>query len=743
MRAALLSALCFLLLPGAAAGQNEALIGRPEISDIEFVGNATFPTDTLKRAIVNRETECKSFFLEPLCAVGLKFADDRRYFLADELPRDAIRLQIYYSQRGYREAKVATDTTRSDDGKVALNFTIEEGPPVLVDSIAVLGAGDVEDPSLLGNLPLVKGDPLSRIAIEATRDSLESRLHDAGYAYALVLLRTDFPLGSQSARVTFDVDPGPQAHFGPIEIFGNRELSDDVIRRMIRFREGDLYGFTKILDAQRNLFGLEIVQYARVDTLPTADLDTIIPMRVEITEGDEYRVRAGAGWSTAECLSTEVQWAARNFLGGARRLQVRGRVSNVFAERLNDPFCAQAGVGAYGRLNYLVAVDFAQPWIFSPRNSLSLGLYGERTSLPDVFVRKAIGVNAVLVRSMGRGTSLALSYRPQLSLLDAAEVFFCTSFLACDPADIAIIQRASWLAPVGASLWTNRTDNLLNPRSGYRAALDLEHASRFTGSNYAYERVLAEASVYRPLGAGVVASRLRGGWVAPGEFSLLQGSQAGRDVVHPQKRFFAGGSNSVRGLAQNRLGPKVLTVNVERLLVPDTVGGQPICAVAQVVTRACDASALDTLDGGRFTPQPTGGTRLIEGNLEIRFPITARAFEGVTFLDFGQVWSEDQKVALGDLEWTPGVGVRYYSAIGPIRLDFGYRTGGSESLQVVTSQVAPCTPRPGDELCIEVSPGAGFTRAGQLAVMEPRVPFPTKLSFVRRLQVHFSIGQAF
>ena len=747
MKAALLVALGFLILPGAAAGQNEELIGRPEVSDIRIVGNVTFPTDTLKRAIVNRETECRTILLKlklvPFCAVGLGFAEDRHFLLVDEVPRDAIRLRLYYWQRGFREAAVETATTPSSENKVELTFTIEEGAPVLVDSIAVLGGQDIEDPSLLENLLLVKGDPLSRIAVEATRDSLESRLHDAGYAYALVLLRTDLPLGSHSAHVTFDVDPGPRAHFGPIEIFGNRELSDDVIRRMIGVREGDLYGTTKILDAQRNLFGLEIVQYARVDTLPTADLDTIIPLRVEITEGDEYRVRAGAGWSTAECLSTEAQWTARNFLGGARRLQVRGRLSNVLAERLNDPFCTQAGVGAYGRLNWLVAVDFAQPWIFSPRNSLSLGLYGERTSLPEVFVRKAVGLNAVLVRSLGRGTSLALSYRPQLSVLEAAEVFFCTSFLACDPADIDIIQSASWLAPVGANLSTNRTDNLLNPRSGYRASVDLEHASRLTGSNYAYERALAEASVYRPIGASVVASRLRGGWVAPGEFSLLQGGQTGRDVVHPQKRFFAGGSNSVRGLAQNRLGPKVLTVSVERLLVPDSVGNQPICTIDQVMSLACDASTLDTLGGGRFTPQPTGGTRLVEGSLELRFPITARAFEGVTFLDFGQVWGEDQKVALGDLEWTPGVGVRYYSAIGPIRLDFGYRTGGPESLQVVTSQVNACTPSLGDAACTTISPGSGFTRAGKLAVMQPRVLFPGTLDFWQRLQVHFSIGQAF
>ena len=210
----------------------------------------------------------------------------------------------------------------------------------------------------------------------------------------------------------------------------------------------------------------------------------------------------------------------------------RSRLSNVLADRLQGPFCAQAGVGAYGRLNWLVGVDFAQPWIFSPRNSLSLGIYGERTSLPDVFVRQSVGVNAVLARALGRGASLALSYRPQLASLEAAEVFFCTSFLACDPADIALLQSASWLAPVGLNLATNRTDNLLNPKSGYRASLDFEHASRVTGSDFAYSRAVAEAAIYRGIGRGVVvASRLRGGWIEAGRFALLDPGGAGHEGV--------------------------------------------------------------------------------------------------------------------------------------------------------------------------------------------------------------------
>ena len=71
MRRLLLSVLlAAAALPGSAAGQEEEARGRPEVTAIEFVGNRTFATDTLKRAIVNRETECRAWFLFALCRLN-------------------------------------------------------------------------------------------------------------------------------------------------------------------------------------------------------------------------------------------------------------------------------------------------------------------------------------------------------------------------------------------------------------------------------------------------------------------------------------------------------------------------------------------------------------------------------------------------------------------------------------------------------------------------------------------------
>jgi hypothetical protein len=175
------------------------------------------------------------------------------------------------------------------------------------------------------------------------------------------------------------------------------------------------------------------------------------------------------------------------------------------------------------------------------------------------------------------------------------------------------------------------------------------------------------------------------------------------------------------------------------LLAPDTAG-VPVCTPDQIIDSSCDASRAA---GGIFTSRPIGGTRVVEGNVELRVAV-GRDFEVVTFGDFGEVWGDGETFDLADLEFTPGVGVRYLSPIGPIRVDLGYSFRGDERLSVVTRQIAPyggdcsvtdspCLLVPGDAMRIP------YVETGELAVL-PSVLFGESES---RFQLHLSIGQAF
>jgi outer membrane protein insertion porin family/translocation and assembly module TamA len=682
------------------------------------------------------------------------FSLDEHYLDAVELPNDAMRLYWYYRQRGYRDATIGTpQVEESGGGKVDITFGIDEGRPVLVDSISFIGIEGVEQSSLLRRLPLEEGDPLSAILLDATRDSLLVRLRNDGYAHADVLRSIFVPNDAPyQAMVEYDVLTGPRARFGAVVLrrdSASAHLSDAALLRMLPFGPGDVYRRDLVLQGQRNLFSLELVRNATIEEHLDFEPDSLVPLTVDIFEGDVHRVETAVGWSTSDCLNTETTWASRNFLGGARRLQVRGRVSNILARDLGGSVCPQSGSGDFADINWLLSAELFQPWFFSTRNSFTASVFAERQSLPDVFVRRAVGVTASLNRVLGPGTSLSAGYRPQLSTLDAAEVFFCTSLLVCDPEDIRVLQRANWLSPVGVLLTRARTNSLLNPSDGYQLLLDLEHASTLTGSEFAYNRVIAEGTWYDELARRTVwAARLRVGWVAGGEFGRV--SLGGLGVIHPQKRFYAGGANSVRGFAQNRLGPRVLTADVEDLLGYRPAGEDaflpPVCAPEDILALVCDAGALDD---GAFSPRPTGGTRLLEGTLEYRFAF-AGDFQAVLFTDLGQVWREGATLRLDDLEASPGVGVRYFSPIGPVRLDVAYRFREGEPLPVVTSLLEPfqAGEHPFESQLRVAGPnGEAMTipwiKQDHLAILDRTVLFGDSGGFFRRFQLHLSIGQAF
>ena len=103
----------------------------------------------------------------------------------------------------------------------------------------------------------------------------------------------------------------------------------------------------------------------------------------------------------------------------------------------------------------------------------------------------------------------------------------------------------------------DRSDQPFSPTKGYVARLDIEHASAYTLSDYRYNRVVLrrrglrtqERHAERLLGASALGRVVR---------ALSSGTDSG--VLHPRKRFYAGGANSVRGYAENQLGPRILTI---------------------------------------------------------------------------------------------------------------------------------------------------------------------------------------
>ena len=728
---AFLGALVSTLAPAPAAAQRGP--DSVEVRSIEFEGNESFPDAQLRTAIVAAPTRCASSALLPVCWFG--GALDRQFFDPRIFAADSFRIRLFYYQRGFREARVELDSVRRGTG-IDVRFDIAEGRPVLVDSIRYEGLEQVPA-RLLRNLPLRVGAPLSEPQFEATRDTLRVRLQDRGYYHADVLANYEILSGSPySARVEYLAMPGPLTRFGAVEVLGARRVDTAVVRRMLAFRPGDPYSRQAVLQSQRNLFGLEIFRHAEVTPLATGT-DSVIPVRVQVNEGDLHRFRFGLGISTAEFLNAEGRWTSRNFMGGARRLEVRGRVANLVAQSLGGvrpPFerCTDIYCDLSGSLN----VDFAQPRFLGAGNTFGAGAFLERVTVPQVYVRTSGGAYTSLSRTLGRGTVATLGYRPELTRLESAEEVFCVNFTACEAEEIGVLRERHRLAPFSLGFARERANSLLAPTRGHALRLEAELAGGFSGSEFSYFRLLGEAVRYgEPFRGVVLATRLRPGW------ARALGAPGDNLGLHPQKRFFAGGPNSVRGFAQYRLGPKLLTVDAARVLArPDSLGGAG-CTPQEINAGKCDLAQLAARHPDQLDARPVGGAVLIEGNVEVRVPLLVDRVRGALFVDFGQVWRTPGEVRLSGIAWSPGIGVRYFSPIGPIRVDLGYNAQGAERLSVLTTEVCDASQDP----CGPIEVGQTYQQLANRTTLrlQPAVAWDPYDSFTDRLQIHFSIGQAF
>ncbi|UCC73325.1 MAG: BamA/TamA family outer membrane protein [Gemmatimonadota bacterium] len=732
-----------LLVPEPAAAQTTARDTLPVVRKVQFQGNSAFADGEVRRAIATRASGCKSVLLSPLCWLGWGAFVRTERFDARELRTDVARIRVFYYRRGFRNAQIDT-TVVHQDGFVDVAFAIAEGEPVIVRELQVRGLEEISDAgAIISELQLSVGQPFSEVDMTASQERIERELRKRGYADAAVLKEATIPSSDTlGAFVVLEAVPGPRSRIGEVEVVGTVQIDPEDVKRLLTFRSGDVYNEDEIVRSQRTLYSLALFDYVDI-TRGLTSPDSTIDVRVQINEARLRGVQFGVGLSTTECFQVEAAWSHRNIFGGTRSLELRGVLSNLGTAQLARQFpCTQAGVeresglvtDPYNKINWRLRADFRQPWFLGTENWLRLGVFGERQSLPGIYTRVSYGGDVQLSREISPGTALIGTYRAGRDSLEegSADFLFCANFLICTPEDIGLLEQPRWLSWVAVTFARSRTDAVLNPTRGYRFTIEGETASRFTGSEWAYYRAQGEVSWFQRFGRNVLALRVRGGLVRP-IGSGIEGvdlSTRSEPVTHPLKRQYAGGAFTVRGFGQNLLGPLVLLTNRNNLegCLEDPV-------VTENNTWVCNPIE-EGLTSDQVFPRPVGGENSIVANAELRVPFGAGRWVGVAFVDLGQVWTVRGEVSSADrLAWSPGVGIRYQSPVGPLRLDIGYNTSGSKVYPVVSEleneegeaiivQLGDANDKPHP---FEYDPfeGSGFSR------------------FLSRLQLHFSIGHAF
>jgi outer membrane protein insertion porin family/translocation and assembly module TamA len=721
----------------------------PEVTELSLKGVHHVSKSQLEQSIATRASDCKSFLLEPFCLFSKsELFVNKRFLDRTELKRDVLRIKVFYWKRGYRSTSVDTSVARHGDG-VKVQFQIDEGPPTIVRTLSVrrpekvITAKDVQRTLLLR-----ASQPLDVIDLDSSMSLLRNRLWDEGYADAVLYDTVLVTADGRNAEVRVTIDPKPRTVVDSLAVHGNDQITAETIRNMITLEAGQVYRRRDVLESQRNLYSSNLFSRAAISAEVVGDSGR----RVDITvaEAPFHQMRLSGGFNTVDFFQVEANFNDYSWLGGGRQLSLNGVLSNILAPQFNGTGIFQNVTGdltdqeaaPYLRLNYELGADITQPWWHDARNTLSLNLFMHRRSAPAIFVDKGYGAGATFTRMVASRSPLTIGYRYELTQVDAGNIYFCVNYGVCQPATIGALRGRHAMSPISLQIFTDRTDDPLSPTRGYTARLQLEHASAFTLSQFRYNRIAGEATRYISVGdnGAVLAGRVRFGWVRPlsssanalGQQGLLNG-----DVLHPRKRFYAGGSQSVRGYGENQLGPRVLTVDPDTLLahgwVYDYDDGGAItdsipCTGGTIADGTCDPRHVPSED---FVPRPTGGTSLIEANIEYRFPIWKR-LGGAIFIDGAYVGEGSaSQIFKGTGAITPGFGLRYQSPVGPIRIDLGIRPTLKENLPVIT----------------QIVDDSGTPQLARL--LRPKAYDPVEGSggtfskILRRLSLHLSIGQAF
>ena len=743
--AGLVLAIIAIAAPLTAQSRDEDRI-RPEVKELVLRGVKSVDEDELLNSIATEESHCKALLFRPFCLVTKsRFFYEREYLSRTELARDLFRIKVFYFQRGWRQAEVDSLVTRDGDG-VRVVLEIVEGPPTIISTLTVRRPPEILDDRLVARLMEVRaGEPLNLLALDTSRIQIENALWDRGYADPVIDADSIVVAPDKlSAAVFVSVDPNYQSTIGEIRIAGNQKIGERTIRNSLFIKEGALYRREDIIRSQRALYESGLFKRAQILVPPQGDTTKII--EISITEAPLRNSSLSAGFNTADFVQVEGLYTNRNWSGGARRLNLALTVGNLFASGLNntlifrDVFATVEGDRSpFTRPTWRASAEVRQPWFLSPRNEGAVSVFASRRSSPGIFIDNTLGSQATFTREVAMRAPASLSYRFELTRVSASDVYFCVNYGVCDIPTISALQREQRLSPLALNAIVDRSNDALNPSSGYNARADFEHASAMTVSDYRYNRATAAGAVYRRVGGGMVlATHVRLGWVRSLGSTALSTARAdgGINTLHPRKRFYAGGSQSVRGYQEGQLGPRVLTIPPERLI-------ERGCVISVPATAICPEGAInsDSLPDNAFTPRPTGGNTLIEGSVELRFPIWGN-LGGAAFLDGAVVRDatlRDADVNESMSAITPGAGVRYYSPVGPIRIDMGFNPNVTERLPVLT-QVSD---GPNSEIVRVRTAGASAGEPGPLRLYAPAKNEGGLSGFLKQITLHLSIGHAF
>ncbi|MCG3120108.1 MAG: Outer membrane protein assembly factor BamA [bacterium] len=530
-------------------------------------------------------------------------------FSTEEFERDLRRIIEFYQREGFFHAQIASHKIAADDKKrqVRLYVNIVENQPTQIIDLQLAGVDlpRVDQLFRIAQALLKRGERLRVVALRNCQVALATDLTNHGFPFASVETQVKRDDDNKTAIVIFRINPGVASVFGQVQVTGTSHISPRVVRAALPFHPGQVFDQSKLIEGQQRVYRLEMFQTVSLRAQTTEQQSNEIPIEVRVREAPAHTLKLGAGYGTEDLFRAAINFRRRNFLGGGRRLEVEIKYSDL------EPGRVQARI--------------FQPHFFDAKTGLIISPFyfrhNEKVFNPrrKIYSQKSFGGELTAQRQYDLYTNVFLRYR-----LEDATVTPFDSLKAVIPGSY---RKASW----GFSALYNNALPIFAPVQGRYFALQIDYSGplsefKYLTTKFHYVKVSGDGRTYSEIAPGLVmAYRLKLGTLEVLDDAL--------NFAPIEERFYAGGSASVRGWQRSQLGP-------------------------------------------HLNETPTGGQSLLEGSIEARFKIfpaasgrLLHALGAALFVDFGNVWSTSLTYKIEEIRYATGLGLRYDTPIGPIRLD--------------------------------------------------------------------------
>ncbi len=617
---------------------------RQKLAAVRLEGNKYFDNDTIRERMALQSS-----------SITLSNGRFSQRLLADDLTI----IKNLYQANGFLDVKVTADLQDDYEGKegqMAVVIKIEEGQQTLVGALKVTGNHTFPLNRLIQLLSCTQGQPYSEANVVSDRDALTYFYYNHGFPSvqfeAAASLIPDEP---HRMQVVYTITEGEQVFVDHVLVSGREYTRPYIVNREMRIDSGDPLSQARMVDSQRRLYDLGL--FNQVDTA-VQNPDGQEPSKdvlFNLQEARRWTFRYGGG----------IEFATGNIPTTNNPQGSTGVSPNGVLEitRLNM-FGRDQTLTLRGRLGLLTRrglIGYDAPRLFHREKwRLNSTVFYDNTADVNTFTSQRLDGTVQAEEKYSRATILL--YR-----LSYQRVSVDPNSLVIDPTLIPLYSKPVLLAIPSFTYVRDTRDNPIDSRKGSYNIADLGLATSALGSQANFGKVLLQNSTYYTFKKRwVFARNTQIGILHPyGTNNFLSLPPSGKlpteaTSVPLPELFFAGGGNSLRGFAINQAGPR------------DPVTGYPI-----------------------------GGQGLFINNLEIRTPPVALPYVGdnlgfVFFHDMGNVFDTANHIISGMLRihqpsiancsapsskaacnfsYNPqaiGMGLRYKTPVGPVRLDVGY-----------------------------------------------------------------------